>query len=251
MSEGRFGPKDLPPAPVGVLDELIELAQRFGRDPDFSRGGGGNASAKVDGVLYIKPSGVALATLTAADLVPLDMAPLLALLNADDPAADHATAGDPRPGADVAAGGDPGDVLMRTAMAARLAHAGGRRPSVELLFHAFLPDRFVLHTHPPAINAVTCNSDGAALAKRLFGDEALWVPYTNPGLPLARAIVGGPPRVRGAHGSARSAGHPDAEPRDHRRGRRALADRRALGVARRHGPCGDGRPAGWSGVRVR
>jgi rhamnose utilization protein RhaD (predicted bifunctional aldolase and dehydrogenase)/NAD(P)-dependent dehydrogenase (short-subunit alcohol dehydrogenase family) len=172
-----------------VLAELIELAQRFGRDPDFSRGGGGNASAKVDGVLYIKPSGVALATLTAADLVPLDMAPLLALLHADDPAASDATAGDPRPAVDVAAGGDRGDVLMSTAMAARLAHAGGRRPSVEVLFHAFLPDRFVLHTHPPAINAVTCNSDGAALATRLFGDEALWVPYTNPGLPLARAIV--------------------------------------------------------------
>ena len=153
MSGGRFGPRDLPPAPVGVLDELIELAQRFGRDPDFSRGGGGNASAKVDGVLYIKPSGVALATLTAADLVPLDIAPLLALLHADDPAANDATAGDPWPGADVAGGGD---LLMSTAMAARLAHAGGRRPSVEVLFHAFLPDRFVLHTHPPAINAVTC-----------------------------------------------------------------------------------------------
>jgi NAD(P)-dependent dehydrogenase (short-subunit alcohol dehydrogenase family) len=36
---------------------------------------------------------------------------------------------------------------------------------------------------------VTCNSDGAALAGRLFGDRALWVPYTDPGLPLARAIV--------------------------------------------------------------
>ena len=29
----------------------------------------------------------------------------------------------------------------------------------------------------------------AALAARLFGDEALWVPYTDPGLPLARTIV--------------------------------------------------------------
>ena len=75
-----------------MLEQLIELAQRFGRDPEFSRGGGGNASAKSDGVLYIKPSGVALATLTAADLVPLDMAPLLALLHADDPAA-----GEPAP----------------------------------------------------------------------------------------------------------------------------------------------------------
>ena len=189
MNERRFGPRELPPTPTAVLDELIELAQRFGRDPGFSRGGGGNASAKVDGVVYIKPSGVALATLIAGDLVPLDMRPLLALLHADDAAVNDSTAGESLPGADVAAGGDRGDVLMSTAMAARLAHAGGRRPSVEVLFHAFLPDRFVLHTHPPAINAVTCNSGGAALATRLFGDEALWVPYTNPGLPLARAIV--------------------------------------------------------------
>ena len=175
MSEARFGPRDLPATPVVVLDELIELAQRFGRDPDFSRGGGGNASAKVDGVLYIKPSGVALATLTAADLVPLHMPPLLALLDASD-------SGTGDDGADGAS-------LMSTALAARLAPAGGRRPSVELLFHAFLPEQFVLHTHPPALNSVTCNRDGATLSARLFGDEALWVPYTNPGLPLARAIV--------------------------------------------------------------
>jgi rhamnose utilization protein RhaD (predicted bifunctional aldolase and dehydrogenase)/NAD(P)-dependent dehydrogenase (short-subunit alcohol dehydrogenase family) len=173
-----------------VLAQLIELAQRFGRDPEFSRGGGGNASVKVDGVLYIKPSGVALATLTAEDLVPLDMAPLLALLHADG-----AAAGEPAPDAEVAGdevgaaelGGDP---VAAAARAARLADAGGRRPSVELLFHAFLPERFVLHTHPPEINAITCSRDGAALAARLFGDEALWVPYADPGLPLARTIVG-------------------------------------------------------------
>jgi NAD(P)-dependent dehydrogenase (short-subunit alcohol dehydrogenase family)/rhamnose utilization protein RhaD (predicted bifunctional aldolase and dehydrogenase) len=107
------------------------------------------------------------------------MEPLLALLHSDDAAADAE-------GEAAGAGGDP---VMRTAMAARLADAGGRRPSVELLFHAFLPERFVLHTHPIEINAVTCNSHGAALAGRLFADRALWVPYTDPGLPLARAIV--------------------------------------------------------------
>jgi rhamnose utilization protein RhaD (predicted bifunctional aldolase and dehydrogenase)/NAD(P)-dependent dehydrogenase (short-subunit alcohol dehydrogenase family) len=179
MSGRQFGRRELPPTPVATLDELIEVARRFGRDPEFSRGGGGNASAKEDGVLYIKPSGVALATLTAGDLVPLDMEPLLALLHSDDAAADAE-------GEAAGAGGDP---VMRTAMAARLADAGGRRPSVELLFHAFLPERFVLHTHPIEINAVTCNSHGAALAGRLFADRALWVPYTDPGLPLARAIV--------------------------------------------------------------
>ena len=81
------------------------------------------------------------------------------------------------------------DPVLRAARAARLAEAGGRRPSVELLFHALLPERFVLHTHPVLLNAVTCAADGAALAERLFGDRAVWVPYADPGLPLARSIA--------------------------------------------------------------
>jgi len=183
MSGGSTPRRVLPASPGAALDELIEVARRFGRDPEFARGGGGNASLKMDGVLYIKPSGVALATLAAEDLVPLDLEPLLALLEAGEE-----VEAAPVP-ANAAAAGAAGDPVMRAAMAARLADAGGRRPSVELLFHAFLPERLVLHTHPVAINAVTCNSDGAALAGRLFGDRALWVPYTDPGLPLARAIV--------------------------------------------------------------
>ena len=174
MSAQPLRRRDLPPTPVAMLAELINLAQRFGRDPEFARGGGGNASAKADGVLYIKPSGVPLGTLVAEDLVPLDIEPLLALLHDDE------TPGD-------ATGGDP---VLRTARAARLAEAGGRRPSVELLFHALLPERFILHTHPILLNAVTCAADGAALADRLFGDRAVWVPYADPGLPLARAIAG-------------------------------------------------------------
>ncbi len=162
-----------PTQPRALLDELVELSRRFGRDPGFSRGGGGNSSAKSDGVLWIKPSGTPLATLTAGALVALDMAPLRALLDAD-------------PAADVP-GDDP---VMRTALAARLAPAaGGQRPSVELLFHALFPQRLVLHTHPILLNAVTCNRDGAALAARLYGDRVLWIPYTDPGLPLARAIA--------------------------------------------------------------
>ena len=114
---------------------------------------------------------------------------------------------------------------MRAAMAARLAEAGGRRPSVELLFHALLPERLVLHTHPIGINAITCNRDGAALAARLFGERVLWVPYTDPGLPLARAIV----EARRAHvertGGPAPAITRHAEPRDHRRRRLGGRDR--------------------------
>ena len=108
--------------------------------------------------------------------MPLEMAPLLELLHG-------------RAGADAEARleGAP-DPVMRAAAGARLAEARGRRPSVELLFHSLLPERYVLHTHPIVPNAVTCNADGEAILARLFGDEALWVPYVDPGLPLARHI---------------------------------------------------------------
>jgi rhamnose utilization protein RhaD (predicted bifunctional aldolase and dehydrogenase)/NAD(P)-dependent dehydrogenase (short-subunit alcohol dehydrogenase family) len=167
-----LGNRELPPEPTAILDELIEVARRYGEDESFSRAGGGNASAKAGGVLYIKPSGVPLAELTRDALVPLDMAALLALLAADGETDEPGT-----------------DAVMSVAREARLGEPGGRRPSVELLFHALMPERFVLHTHPIVLNAVTCNRDGAALATRLFGDRVLWIPYTTPGLPLARAIA--------------------------------------------------------------
>lgn len=169
-----------PPQLLERDDELIRaviaMSQRFGRDPEYSRGGGGNSSLKAGGVVYIKPSGVPLATLEAEDLVPLATAPLLQLLlEGGDEAAEARLP-------------DAPDPVMRAAARVRLAVARGRRPSVELMFHSLLPERFVLHTHPIVPNAVTCNKDGEQIMQRLFGDDALWVPYTDPGLPLARAI---------------------------------------------------------------
>lgn len=148
---------------------IAALAREFGADPAFCRAGGGNCSAKVDGVLHLKPSGVALAHLGADDLIALDRAALVRLL--DDPA--------------LGAGSDP---VLEAARAARVSPDDGRRPSVELLFHALIPDRYVLHTHPTIVNSLTCAAGGAELAAELFADDALWIPYVDPGLPLARAI---------------------------------------------------------------
>jgi rhamnose utilization protein RhaD (predicted bifunctional aldolase and dehydrogenase)/NAD(P)-dependent dehydrogenase (short-subunit alcohol dehydrogenase family) len=155
-----------------LLDDVVALSHRFGEDPEFSRGGGGNSSVKADGVLYIKPSGTSLAALTPESLIALDMRPLLELLNA--------------PSERPVAGGT--DEVFEVAVAARRSVPDERRPSVEILFHALLPERFVLHTHPTTVNALTCSSRGAEIAERLFGTSVLWVPYTDPGLPLARAI---------------------------------------------------------------
>jgi len=157
---------------TGLLSELVALSRLFGEDPEFARAGGGNSSVKADGVLYIKPSGTSLAALTAESVIALDIRPLMELLDA-------------APERPVAGGTDE---VMGVALSARVGLRDDRRPSVECLFHALLPERFVLHTHPTTVNAVTCAKRGAEIAAQLFGASVLWVPYTDPGLPLARVI---------------------------------------------------------------
>jgi len=169
---GTPGRPATPAPPSELLAEVAALSRHFGSDPAYTRGGGGNSSGKADGVLYIKPSGVSLATLTPRSLMPLTMEPLLAVL-------DGSTAAAP-PGSEE---------VLRMGMAARLDPADHRRPSVELVFHALLPERIVIHTHPTTVNALTCAARGPELAADLFGDDALWIPYTNPGLPLACRIA--------------------------------------------------------------
>ena len=154
-------------AGIELIDGIIRLANAFGADPEYARAGGGNASVKIDGILHIKPSGVPMATLAAADLVPLRIDVLLDALHSDEPAE-----------------GDP----VRDAASKAVVGTPARRPSVEILFHALIPDTYVVHSHPPIVNAVTCNTDAEALTARLFGDEAVFVPYTDPGVPLAREI---------------------------------------------------------------
>ncbi|RMB57880.1 class II aldolase/adducin family protein [Tessaracoccus antarcticus] len=150
-------------------DQLIRLAHHFGSDPEYARAGGGNASVKVDGVLHIKPSGTMLADLRDEDLVPLRLEPLFEALVSDEPV--------------------EGDPVMVAAERARVGDPAGRRPSVEILFHALIADPLVIHLHPLVANAVTCNEDGRQLTADLLGDEALWVDYIDPGIPLARGIA--------------------------------------------------------------
>ena len=150
-----------------LADQIIKVAHHFG-GPEFSRAGGGNASYKADGVLHIKPSGTSLQTLRAEDLVPLKLDVLLETL--DKPAEE---------------GVDP---VRAAAERARVGVDDGRRPSVEILFHALLPEPLVIHLHPLTANALTCNEQTHELAKAIFGDAAIVVDYTDPGVPLARAV---------------------------------------------------------------
>ncbi len=181
-----------------ILDELVGMSRAIGApEQDCALLGEGNSSARVDDeTFFVKASGACLATADANGFVRVRCDAVLDLLHTE--------------GLDDAE-------MTRRLEAARFDAAATRRPSVETTFHAVLLSqpgvRFIGHSHPTPVNALLCSKGAPNLfAGRLFpdeivccGPEPVWVPYTDPGAPLALAIQerveayrdrwGTPPRV--------------------------------------------------------
>jgi rhamnose utilization protein RhaD (predicted bifunctional aldolase and dehydrogenase)/NAD(P)-dependent dehydrogenase (short-subunit alcohol dehydrogenase family) len=155
---------------------LLTYATRLlGSEPDLALHGGGNTSCKgtlanilgdEQSALFVKASGVNLATVQPGDFVALDRAYLNRLL-------------------DLTA-------LSDDAMASEFACHGlrpcPRRASVETLMHAVLPHGYVMHTHPSAILALTNRSGGSEAVAAALGQEVAVLGYARVGLDLAHAV---------------------------------------------------------------
>ena len=73
-------------------------------------------------------------------------------------------------------------------------------PSVEFLLHAFMPHKYVDHTHANAVLALIDQPNGAELAREVYGDRLGFVPYIRPGFGLARKaadVLDAKPEVEG------------------------------------------------------
>ena len=164
-----------------ILEQLVELSNNLGQPKhDYVILGEGNTSAKVDEqTFWVKASGTELRTITANGFVQVSFERALAMLN----------------------GPELSDQKVKEALtAAKAIPEVPGHPSVETLLHAQLlcleDVNFVGHTHPTAINALTCSIAFPSIYQgRLFPDEIvlcgvapLLVSYTDPGLTLARYI---------------------------------------------------------------
>ncbi|HEX3769479.1 MAG TPA: SDR family oxidoreductase, partial [Polyangiaceae bacterium] len=67
-----------------------------------------------------------------------------------------------------------------------LLDSAAPNPSVEALLHAFLPARFIDHTHADAILSICDQPEGERICRALYGQGLVWVPYVMPGFALAR-----------------------------------------------------------------
>jgi rhamnose utilization protein RhaD (predicted bifunctional aldolase and dehydrogenase)/NAD(P)-dependent dehydrogenase (short-subunit alcohol dehydrogenase family) len=149
------------------LDSLVHLSHLLGRETRLVQPGGGNTSIKLGDALLVKGSGTDLRTIGRDGFTRLSLARLA-------PLADAETMSD----AD----------MMRFMASCMLAE--GPAPSVETPLHSLLPHRVIAHTHDVATMSLTNVPEGTAerLVRELFEGTIVYVPYSRPGFPLARAV---------------------------------------------------------------
>ena len=78
------------------------------------------------------------------------------------------------------------DEEMVRAQRANLLDPMAPNPSVETLLHAFIPRRFVDHTHATAVLSLIDQLDGEARAADLYDGRMAIVPYVMPGFASRR-----------------------------------------------------------------
>ena len=166
-----------------ILGELVKLSNNLGRIVyHLAIIGEGNTSAKVEtkdvaGSFFIKASGTQLATVTGNDFIEVYFEPIMQLINMENPNAEEI------------------NYIFEKAKVDKKHRAN---PSVETLLHAICLNlegiNFVGHTHPTAVNRLTCSKSFPENLKGriypdeiiLLGKESVFIPYTDPGVKLAQ-----------------------------------------------------------------
>ncbi|MDE0334750.1 MAG: bifunctional aldolase/short-chain dehydrogenase [Defluviicoccus sp.] len=163
----------------GVSEDValrVYTTRLLGGDPRLVLHGGGNTSVKtgmtdilgdpVD-VLCVKGSGWDMADIEPSGLPAVRLEPLRRLAALDG----------------------LGDEEMVDYQRGNLLDSRDPNPSTETLLHAFLPHKFVDHTHADAVLALTDQPDGEAICREVYGGTMGLVPYIMPGFKLAKACA--------------------------------------------------------------
>ncbi|MEN6316563.1 MAG: class II aldolase/adducin family protein [Clostridiaceae bacterium] len=160
------------------LKDLEYISKEVGIPVEYTQGGGGNTSVKLDGeFMAVKASGCKLKQITPSEgYVIIDYKKIKDYYSGVDLNADH-------------------DFEKESAELARQSVQPAPwlkvlRPSVEAGFHSIMK-KYVIHTHSVYANILTCAENGQELVNRIFGGKAykaVWIPYINPGFCLTLKI---------------------------------------------------------------
>src|SRR5262245_8891873 len=163
-------------ARFGIAEDLAlrtYTTRLLGSDPLLVLHGGGNTSVKTQiadllgethEVLCVKGSGWDMGTIEPAGLPAVKLEPLRKLRQLDKLA----------------------DEDMVNFQRVNLLDSRAPNPSVETLLHAFLPHKFIDHTHAAAVLALVDQPNGEELVAEVYDGSMGLVPYAIPGFGLAK-----------------------------------------------------------------
>ena len=163
-------------AKAGIGQDLalrVYSTRLLGREPRLVLHGGGNTSVKAQvkdlldeevEALCVKGSGWDMASIEPAGMPAVRLAALRKLRSRS---------------------AMPDGEMVRLQRAA-LIDPQSPNPSVETLLHAFIPHKFVDHTHATAVLSLIDQAESEALCAETFGDRLGFVPYVMPGFALAK-----------------------------------------------------------------
>lgn len=148
------------------MKEFIKMSKYAGMREDLVQAGGGNSAYKISkDMMAIKASGYQLADLTEKRGYAIVNPEIISnAFSAHNNITSMTEA-------------DSIEILNS-------AFIKGDRPSIETFLHS-IAGKYTLHTHPIAVNAMTCRRGGMDILKELF-PKALFVPYATPGIELAK-----------------------------------------------------------------
>jgi rhamnose utilization protein RhaD (predicted bifunctional aldolase and dehydrogenase)/NAD(P)-dependent dehydrogenase (short-subunit alcohol dehydrogenase family) len=154
----------------------VYTSRLIGADPSLVLHGGGNTSVKSRtknkvneevNVLYVKGSGWDLDTLAPPGLPGVLLDHLVKLRGLDSLS----------------------DEDMVNEQRTHLLDASSPNPSVETLLHAFLPHKFIDHSHADASLVIANQPDAEKICREIFGETIGMVSYIMPGFALAKAAA--------------------------------------------------------------
>ncbi len=152
------------------IQSLVEISQFYGQNKEMVIAGGGNTSYKTDDKLWVKASGFALSTITEEGFAVMNRSKL----------------------AKISENEYSQDSFERESQIkddlADATFTKDKRPSVETSFHNAIDYKFVIHLHPTLVNGIMCSNNVESLVKPVFGDEAIYIPYIDPGYILFKAV---------------------------------------------------------------
>jgi rhamnose utilization protein RhaD (predicted bifunctional aldolase and dehydrogenase)/NAD(P)-dependent dehydrogenase (short-subunit alcohol dehydrogenase family) len=148
----------------------------LGAEDNLVLHGGGNTSVKVERInvlgqkmaaVYVKASGQNLAVIEPAGHTGVDLEYLRRLRSVPQLS----------------------DAAMVEEIRTHLLDSDAATPSIETLAHAFLPPKYIDHTHADAILALTNQPEGERLVRDALGEDVIILDYVRPGCKLAHSAA--------------------------------------------------------------